>query len=125
MGGTFTSVAPHGSTRRWPASNIFAFDATTGRRSTPASCPTVDGEVDAIIPGPGNTVYIAGSFTTVNGVKEQVALLDLTTGKIVAGWAPPTFSAATTSLVVSGGKLFVGGSFTKVGTQQRSAAWSP
>jgi hypothetical protein len=119
VGGKFTSVAEHGSSTTLSRVNIFAYDRISGAIDA-GFVPAVSAEVDAIVPGPGNTVYIAGKFSTVNGIKQRVSLLDLATGAIVNGWKPPTISAATTSLVVSGGRLFVGGNFIKVGKTAQS-----
>jgi hypothetical protein len=114
VGGSFTSVAPHGSSAAVSRGHLFAFDATTGAVD-PGFAPAVTGTVSAVAAGPGATVYVAGALGTVNGVALKVALLDLTNGRIVAGWAPPAMNSSATSVVLSGGRLFVGGTFTKVG----------
>jgi Malectin domain len=118
LGGTFTSVAPHAGTAVAHKS-IVAFNSSTGVL-TSTFAPKLDGEVDAIIPGPGNTAYIAGTFTHVNGKAMHVGLVDVTTGALVTTWKPPTMDAGTTSLRVADGLLFVGGNFTTVGTSSLS-----
>jgi hypothetical protein len=119
LGGTFTSVAPHGGTAVAHKS-IVAFNSSTGVL-TSTFAPKLDGEVDAIIPGPtANTAYIAGTFTHVAGKAMHVGLVDVTTGALVSTWKPPTMDAATTSLAVANGLLYVGGNFTKVGTSSLS-----
>jgi PKD repeat protein len=116
LGGNFTSVSPHaqpGTT--FTRNNILAFNPSTGAVDT-GFVPTVNGEVDTIIPGPvAGQVYIGGSFTTVNGVAMRVALLDTTNGHVISTWKPASINSAVTKLVLSKGTLFVGGSFTAAG----------
>ncbi len=114
LGGSFTNATSPGAASAVSRPNILAFDAATGAISS-TFVPDVDGEVDSIIAGPSNTIYIAGAFKTVDGVKMRVARLDATTGALVSGWKPQAFSAATTTLALSGGILYVGGTFAKVG----------
>ena len=114
LGGVFTSVAQHGGVNPVPRKNIVAFDATTGVVDTGFQ-PAVNGEVDAIIPGPGNSVFVAGKFTTVNGVTTRVDRLDATTGARVTGWKPPVLNGITQTLTTLGGTLYIGGAFTKAG----------
>src|SRR5262249_13979939 len=119
LGGTFTSVAPHAGTGVAHKS-IVAFNASTGALVS-TFAPKLDGEVDAIIPGPvANSIYIAGTFTHVNGKAMHVGLIDATTGATISTWKPATMDSATTSLRVADGLLFVGGNFTTVGTSHLS-----
>jgi hypothetical protein len=111
LGGTFTSIGEHGSVNVVTRNYIAAFDAGTGKIDQ-GFVPAVNGEVDAIAPGPGNSVYIAGKFTTVNGASTRVDLLDATTGQRVAGWTPPVLNGITQTLTTVGGNLYIGGAFT-------------
>ncbi len=90
--------------------------------------PAVNGEVDAIAPGPGNNVYVAGKFTTVNGASTRVDLLDATTGQRVPGWTPPVLNGITQTLTTVGGNLYIGGAFTTAKTgsadDDPQAVWS-
>lgn len=126
LGGDFTSVTNRGSSTSIARNNILAFDATTGLVDT-SFVPTLNGGVDAIIEGPGNSLYVAGTFKTVNGANMRVARLDAATGAVMSGWAPSAFSAATDTLALSNGTLFVGGNFAKVGGVQHAglAALNP
>jgi Malectin domain len=116
LGGTFTSVAPHGGTAV-TRTKIVAFNASTGALTS--FNPTITGNVTALAAGPGNTVYVGG-VSNVNGVAMRVALLDLSTGTVVGSWKPAKLNSQTTSLVVAGGRLFVGGNFTLVGKAVQS-----
>jgi PKD repeat protein len=113
LGGDFTNATPRGGSVALTRNNILAFDRATGALD-PAFVPTLDGAVEQIIPGPGNTVYVAGSFKTVNGAPMRLARLDASTGAVVTGWKPPVFSAATNTVALAGSTLYVGGGFTKV-----------
>lgn len=120
VGGTFNDgVQQAGSTTTLTRNYIFAMDATTGVIST-TFAPVLDGGVYALVPGPvvgGHpTVYLGGAFVMVNGVKlKSVALLDLTTGLAVAGFKAPATNGLVNTLALSGGRLFVGGTFTTMG----------
>jgi PKD domain len=117
LGGTFTSVSPPDDPNTvYPLQNTFAFDASTGAIDHTGFLPAVNGEVDAVIPGPHpSEVYIGGMFTTVDGKAMRVALLNTTTGGLVSSWNPSSINGTVTKLVVADHKLFVGGLFTSVG----------
>lgn len=116
-GGLFTQVAdPMGGTVH-ARQNLVAFDASTGLVST-TFAPTLDGQVQQLAPGPTpGTVYVAGDFTKVNGKgPNHLQLLDVTTGLAVPGFrAPTTNGGIETMELLPGGRLFIGGFFTKVG----------
>jgi PKD repeat protein len=108
IGGTFSSVG--GQTRN----RVAAFNKSTGALASFA--PNVNGDVNAVIPGPtANTVYIGGAFTQVNGVAAQfLALLDLTTGSAVATFKPVAFDFGfVNDLALRSNRLYVAGVFTK------------
>lgn len=71
--------------------------------------PVTNGDVWSIA-GYGNTIFIGGSFTTVNGqARDKLAAFDATTGTLTSLSA--TFSHQVHSVNVVAGKLIVGGSF--------------
>jgi hypothetical protein len=117
VGGTFTSASPHATPGTTYTHNyILSFNATTGAIDNTGFLPTLNGQVNAIIPGPAaNEVYVGGSFSTVNGVTTHVALLSTTTGAIVSGWKAPATNGIVQTLALAGGRLFVGGLFTTAG----------
>jgi PKD repeat protein len=118
VGGSFTSVTAPGTTTNPVTRNyLFGFDATTGAIST-TFVPQLDqGPVEGLAPGPQpNTVYVAGSFTTVNGTTSRdVALINTQTGQLVSGWAPSAVNGAGWTVKLAGGRLYFGGNFTTVG----------
>jgi len=105
-GGEFTSI--NGVSRH----NIVAFSATTGALTSFA--PVVNGQVWAIVStSDGASLYIGGTFTTVNGVARRgLARINAVTGAV-----DPTFKPGLNGNVFDahlvGGRLIVGGSFTK------------
>jgi PKD domain len=121
-GGSFATVSPPTDppggtpTTSYPLANLFRFDSVTGAIDSTSFLPVINGEVDSVTPGPAaNEIYVAGSFTTVDGVPMRVALLNATTGALISSWAPPSISATVFKVVLSHGRLFVAGTFTKVG----------
>ena len=113
VGGNFTTVENRGSTTVLSRPNILAFDATTGTVDT-AFLPTINGQVNALLPGPtADTVYVGGKFTTVDGATHHdLVELNTTTGTVVSTFKPASLNGAVNTLAVSGSKLYVGGTFT-------------
>ncbi len=118
-GGSFSSVTPHGSSTAVSVDGVVAFNQSTGALDT-GFAPALNGgvDVDAVLPGPtSNTVYVGGSFSTVNGVKSKgITLLNLSDGSIVSGFTPPALNGAVQAMRLSGGRLYLTGGFTLVGT---------
>jgi WD40 repeat protein len=113
--GTFTQVSAANGSGLVGRQGVFAFNATTGA-ITGAFNPTVDGAINVVFPGPSaGTVYVAGTFRTVNGVaSDKVALLDVSTGAVVTSFKAPGINGAVQDLVKLGNRLYLGGAFTTV-----------
>jgi hypothetical protein len=113
VGGTFSTVQNPGSNTDISRPNIFAFNATTGVVDT-SFTPNLNGAVEALAPGPDNaSVFVGGSFTSVNGTGTQyrrLVRLNLSNGAIVPGLQPRP-NRVVTSLVVRGGWLYASGEF--------------
>ena len=111
IGGTFTSLTPPGgaATNR---TKVAAFDAATG--ALRAFNPVLNGDVTDVLAGPTpGTVYVAGSFSTVNGVAtSHLALLNATTGAPVAGFKAPATNGVINTITKAGNRLLLGGNFT-------------
>jgi Fibronectin type III domain/Calcineurin-like phosphoesterase len=107
-GGTFTSIGGR------PRVRIAAI-ATNG--GTPRRWnPGVGARVDAIA-ATRRRVYIGGAFATVGGVgRHGVAAVSSGSGARVLAWNPGVRGGETHALALStgGGRLFIGGSFTRV-----------
>lgn len=110
-GGGFSTVTPApgvgGATVN--RANIVAFNAGTGVIQPFA--PSINGEVWAIIAG-GGSLYVGGTFSSVNGVARRgLVKLNPTTGAV-----DPAFNAGLTSGVVReaalvNGRLIISGTF--------------
>ena len=123
MAGEFTKALPPGDLNAADAvtvSNILAFDQATGTINTsfePAlSGGSRYGQVDALLPGPivngDPSVYVGGTFTTVNGTTAKyLVLLDTTNGQRITSFSPG-LDGPVSSVVAADGYLLVGGSFT-------------
>lgn len=108
IGGDFaTTVTPGGRER--PAGSVAKFDPATGLFD-PTWGAAVGGAVNAIAVS-GDTVYLGGSFSTVNGQpRSSLAAVSLSSGQLLA-WAPRA-NRTVKALAVAGGQVYVGGSFT-------------
>jgi PKD repeat protein len=122
VGGTFTSVTSPAGGAALPQAYLLAFDATTGQIRS-GFRPVLDGAVNALTAGAdGQSVYVGGSFGTVNGQRSKsVALLSLTNGQAVPGFRTPVLNGAVTDLRLSAGRLWLGGNFSKMYQQDRPA----
>jgi hypothetical protein len=118
LGGSFTNISPHNAPNNvTTVTNVTAFNGSTGAIVTTFK-PNVNNTVWAVLPGPTpGTVYVGGSFTTINGTTSHLALLNGTTGAVVPGWTSPKFDGAVNRLALANGQLLVGGWFTAVGGQ--------
>lgn len=121
VGGNFEEVREAGSGKpTLKRHNLFAYDIGTGKVST-AFVPKVNGTVHALQVGTSGWVYLAGTFTTVNGVKTgTVASLKTTTDQVHTGFKP-NVNYRVTTMVRRGARLYIGGTFTKAGGKARTA----
>ena len=122
MAGSFTKVRNAGSTTELAMPRLVAFDATTGKIDTTFR-PVINSTVKALAAAAdGRSLYIGGSFTSVNGVAApRVARIDPATGARVAGFAPATLNGQVNDMRLVGTRLIVGGAFQTVGGVTRRA----
>jgi len=103
---TAPGVSPGGTFTR---NNIVAFDPASGVIRPFA--PNVAGEVWALASN-GTSLYIGGTFATVNGVARRgVAKLDPVTGAVDTAFNANLASGNVTDAAVVGGRLLVAGTF--------------
>jgi hypothetical protein len=117
-GGTIHSVQEQGSTAVLTRHNLMAFDAVTG--AVLPFAPVVNGQVWSLLPAGDGTMFVAGTFSSVNGVRARgLVRIDLTTGHVV-----PSFNArlngAATDVQLVHGQLVVAGKFTTAGGAART-----
>lgn len=114
LGGSFTGIAPHGSTA-WDTSYRYlaAFDAATGDPD-PSFKPNPDKAVRALVTD-GSSVFAGGEFAKFGAVaRPKVAKLSLT-GALDATFKPKAPNALVSALALDGGQLYLGGAFTTLG----------
>ncbi|MFT4081939.1 MAG: PKD domain-containing protein [Nocardioides sp.] len=118
-GGQFTAVRPPGtsssSSSAVSRTYLAAFDASTGALIT-SFAPTLNGRVYDIKVSPdGGTVYVAGSFSTVNGSSRgHVAAFSTSTGALLS--FDPKANKMVSALAVTSSRVYLSGEFTKVGS---------
>ena len=112
IGGQFSQWENCTRTTTYNRSNVVAYSATNGAVTNFVA--DANSDVYALEKTPDNqSVYIGGNFTTINGVaKRSIAKVDAVTGAV-----DPNFIASLPGTVrdlqYCGGKLYVGGGFTK------------
>lgn len=132
-GGTFTAIRPPrvaaGGAGTRSAVNFAAFDAYTG---SPVNCSlSVTGgsaTVRAMDVSPdGRTLYIGGSFGTVNGVNTtRIAAINLPGCTVNTSFRPAAVSATVRAIEATDSAVYFGGDLRSVGgsTRERLAAVS-
>lgn len=112
LGGSFTQVSNAQGTETFARRNLVAFDAATGQ-IRPFN-PSPDGQVTTVIAAAdGRSVYIGGSFNTVNGeTRRKLARVDVTTGANVSGFRNVASNGIVRDLRLIGTRLWVAGAFT-------------
>lgn len=103
IGGDFTYVGP-------PTGRSAAMDATTGLYA-PAWPLVRGGTVSAIASDGLGGWYIGGNFTTVGGLPRVRLAHVLANNTVDPAWTP-SVNAAVLTIAVSGGVVYVGGSFS-------------
>lgn len=114
LGGSFTGVAPRGSTA-WNTSYryLVAFSASTGALVTSFN-PRVGGPVEAMATD-GSNIYAGGSFSSVSGntALKKIAKIN-SSGTVDAGFRPGGVGAKVSAVAYSAGRVYIGGAFTKI-----------
>jgi PKD repeat protein len=121
--GSFTNARPAGApagSQTTARANLVAFDIRTGALNTSFN-HKLNGQGRTITASPdGKRVYVGGDFTTVDGVaRGHIAAFDVSTGALVAGFAPKS-NGAVYSLMATNSLVYAGGNFTNAGGQTRT-----
>jgi hypothetical protein len=119
VGGSFSEVFEPVTNTNYTRHDLFAYNENSGRLT--GFAPNINGTVWALAQSPGGRyLYVAGDFTTVNGVaRKGLAQFDLTTGALTSLDAHLDGFARTVDYV--NGHLIVGGRFTSVNNVKRLA----
>ena len=111
-GGTFTTVRQTLTGPDITRNHLFAFNAKTGVIDTTFN-PNLDGEVRSMDTD-GKSLFIGGTFDTVNGVSARKVAKLTPTGALASG-QPKSPNSVVNEVVVRGNRLYVAGGFTSVG----------
>ncbi|MBK6463666.1 MAG: hypothetical protein IPF92_22075 [Myxococcales bacterium] len=139
VGGTFASVRSPDGASTTSVTNLAVLDATTGQPIP--GYPAVVGDI-ADISVSGDTAYVVGDVTQVNGAVRTRGFAFSLSSKALAAWAPtfagtPPYSPSVKLVRATAGGVFVGGYFTAVGGSARfnvaaldgatgsATAWAP
>ncbi|HET9519200.1 MAG TPA: PQQ-binding-like beta-propeller repeat protein [Actinoplanes sp.] len=115
VGGDFTKAIVNG--KQITRSRLAAIDANTGALKSWA--PVADGRVKAIATD-GSSVYVAGNFTSVSGIKrDSLARLDAASAAVSATFKHSILGKPY-ALAAGNGRLYMGGAFTQVNGQARA-----
>ena len=69
----------------------------------------------------GNTLYVGGSFTTIDGQPRQgAAAIDLTTAGLVAAFAPAVTGGTVYDIAIDGSSVYLAGDFISVDAASRA-----
>jgi Domain of unknown function (DUF5122) beta-propeller len=110
-GGNFRKITNAARTETHTRFNFVAFSATSG--SIRKIAPNFNGPVWALR-ATGSSLYVGGSFTTVNGIARRALVkLDRRTGEVDRSFQPTITSGRVTEIRLVDGRLLIGGTFPK------------
>ena len=123
-GGTFTTARPAGAasgSSTVARNNVVAYRLSTGALIG-TFAPNVNGTVRALAASAdGATIYLGGTFTTVNGsTRNRIAAVAATNGATTS--FNPNANSTVYAIARSGSTLYFGGNFTTVGGTGRTRA---
>lgn len=120
VGGSFSQVKRWSKPEVFARSNVFAYTKATGVIDTTFAL-SLNGKVTTLLPSPDGKVFVAGQFKNVGGVTGTSYLIkvDPVTGAVISTFAPGV-NGMVYDLHLANGKLYVGGTFTKIRNMVRT-----
>jgi Concanavalin A-like lectin/glucanases superfamily len=130
VGGQFTSVRPPGDpagTGETPRTYLAAFSSTTGNLITTFNPDITGGSGEGVraLAVSGNTLYVGGSFSAVNGsARDNLAAFNISTGTpTLTSWAPTAFGTVLSiDPSPDGSTVYLGGDFNELDGSARTYA---
>jgi hypothetical protein len=120
VGGSFTKVTNSAKTQTYARRNIFAYGLNDG--VVRPFAPAVDGAVYALSAGASGTVYLGGSFKTVNGAAQRgLARVSLASGARISTFTAKINWGDVRAMTAKGSRLYVAGTFSAVNGTTRIA----
>ncbi|BCJ51661.1 hypothetical protein Asp14428_31360 [Actinoplanes sp. NBRC 14428] len=113
VGGSFTKVQDSTRKLTYDRKNIFAYGLRDG--IVRPFAPNVDAAVYALAPGADNSVYLGGSFKTVNGAAQRgLARVSIGDGSRFPGFTAKINWGDVRALAAEGSRLYLGGTFSAI-----------
>ena len=113
VGGSFTKVTDSRRRHTYARKNVFAYGLKDG--AVRAFAPAVNGPVYALAAGASSTVYLGGSFKTVNGTAQRgLARVSVADGRRISTFGGRINWGDVRALHVSGSRLYAGGTFSAI-----------
>jgi hypothetical protein len=111
--GSFSHLVNPATGATLVAGNVAALNATTGQPVSTFSVGTNGAILDAVVSPDGSTLYLAGTFSKVNGKpRSRLAAVTTNSGALLP-WAPVA-SAAVHAILPLATKVIIGGDFTQL-----------
>ena len=120
VGGKFTQVKRYSKPEVLTRPNLFAYSKAKGEIDT-TFVPALNGKVTALLLAPDGKVFVSGQFKNVGGVTgvSYLIKIDPVTGAVVPAFAP-SINGMVYDMHLANGRLYVGGTFTKVRNMART-----
>jgi hypothetical protein len=113
VGGSFTKVQNSSRKTTYARKNVFAYGLRDGEVRSFA--PQVDAPVYALAAGGSNTVYLGGSFKTVNGTSQRgLARVSVAEGARISSFGARINWGDVRALTARGSRLYAGGTFSSI-----------
>ncbi|MBP2218283.1 PKD domain-containing protein [Arthrobacter sp. CAN_C5] len=122
LGGSFTQVQASAGGPVLTRNGVVAFNKNNGQISA-GFAPQFNSTVRSVVAAAdGQSVYVGGQFGTLNGASTpKVVRLALSNGARITAFNAGNINAVVHDMKLSGNRLFIGGEFTAVRGQARTA----
>ena len=121
--GNFKNARPAGAaagTNLTSRPNLLAYDITTGNLIT-SFAPSLNAQAKFVTASPdGSRIYVAGAFTTANGVtRNRIAAYDTASGALLTTFAP-SLDQTVNAIAATNTTVYIAGDFSTANGQTRT-----